>query len=256
MNRIKNYNDYADYVRSEVLKGNRPHNKNELARWRRRGCEDYYEFHHVIPKCCGGDDTEYNLIPLTAREHFLAHYLLLSIYKDTEFEYSLLCAFNIIVQTSKDILVKRRINSKNISKLIEEKHRQQVGRKLGEDFCKKQKYIQSHRSDEWKSNISKSKLGKMNGMSHSKWVNDGKTSKVVDISELENYLSSGWFIGRVSTDMPSTRKKIKCSNGKIYISAVEAAKDTGVSASSICFYLKGKTKSLRNGLHYEYYNRD
>lgn len=40
----------------------------------------YYERHHIIPRCLGGLDTKENLILFTAREHFLAHRLLLEIY--------------------------------------------------------------------------------------------------------------------------------------------------------------------------------
>lgn len=36
----------------------------------------YVEKHHIIPKSEGGADTEDNLISLTAREHFVAHWLL------------------------------------------------------------------------------------------------------------------------------------------------------------------------------------
>lgn len=36
----------------------------------------YYERHHILPKSLGGDDSEENLVLLTAREHYLAHYLL------------------------------------------------------------------------------------------------------------------------------------------------------------------------------------
>lgn len=40
----------------------------------------YYEKHHIIPKClCGTNDKE-NLVNLTAREHFLIHWLLCRIY--------------------------------------------------------------------------------------------------------------------------------------------------------------------------------
>lgn len=38
--------------------------------------EEYYERHHIIPKCMGGRDEEDNLIDLFAREHFIAHKLL------------------------------------------------------------------------------------------------------------------------------------------------------------------------------------
>ena len=33
--------------------------------------EEYYENHHILPKCLGGSDDPQNLIKLTAREHFL-----------------------------------------------------------------------------------------------------------------------------------------------------------------------------------------
>jgi len=36
----------------------------------------YVEKHHIIPKSEGGADTEDNLVALTAREHFVAHWLL------------------------------------------------------------------------------------------------------------------------------------------------------------------------------------
>lgn len=36
----------------------------------------YKERHHIIPKCLGGDNSEDNLVYLTAREHFLIHKLL------------------------------------------------------------------------------------------------------------------------------------------------------------------------------------
>jgi hypothetical protein len=40
----------------------------------------YYEKHHIIPKCLGGSNIKDNLILLTAREHFVAHKLLLLIH--------------------------------------------------------------------------------------------------------------------------------------------------------------------------------
>jgi NUMOD3 motif len=36
----------------------------------------YRERHHVIPSCLGGSDAKSNLVTLTYREHFLAHWLL------------------------------------------------------------------------------------------------------------------------------------------------------------------------------------
>jgi hypothetical protein len=42
----------------------------------------YYEKHHIIPKCLGGSNEKENLISLTAREHFVAHWLLYRIYQN------------------------------------------------------------------------------------------------------------------------------------------------------------------------------
>lgn len=36
----------------------------------------YYENHHIVPKCLGGTNDKENMVLLTAREHFLAHWLL------------------------------------------------------------------------------------------------------------------------------------------------------------------------------------
>jgi len=36
----------------------------------------YVEMHHVIPRCMGGSNLRNNLVPLTAKEHFICHWLL------------------------------------------------------------------------------------------------------------------------------------------------------------------------------------
>lgn len=39
--------------------------------------DSYHEYHHIIPKCLGGSNSNDNLVSLTAKEHFIAHNLLL-----------------------------------------------------------------------------------------------------------------------------------------------------------------------------------
>jgi hypothetical protein len=54
--------------------------------------DEYYEKHHIIPKCLGGSDDKTNLIFLTYREHFLAHLLLTKIHPNHRgINYALLC---------------------------------------------------------------------------------------------------------------------------------------------------------------------
>lgn len=43
--------------------------------------ELYKESHHIIPKCLGGSDDKTNMVKLTARQHYLAHWLLYKIHK-------------------------------------------------------------------------------------------------------------------------------------------------------------------------------
>ena len=40
----------------------------------------YKEIHHIIPQCLGGTDDKDNLVELTAREHYIAHLLLVKMY--------------------------------------------------------------------------------------------------------------------------------------------------------------------------------
>jgi hypothetical protein len=51
---------------------------NIILNAKNRQIEDniYYERHHIIPKCMGGDNSIENLVKLTAREHFIIHWLL------------------------------------------------------------------------------------------------------------------------------------------------------------------------------------
>lgn len=49
--------------------------------------DGYFEIHHIIPRSLGGNDNVDNLIALTAREHFICHYLLAKIYPKDSFEW-------------------------------------------------------------------------------------------------------------------------------------------------------------------------
>ena len=54
---------------------------------------NYYELHHIIPTSMGGKNDNENTILLTAREHFLAHWLLWRIHRNKE----MACAFRYMV---------------------------------------------------------------------------------------------------------------------------------------------------------------
>jgi hypothetical protein len=51
-----------------------------IDRARNRIIEEYTERHHVLPRSLGGTDDASNLVDLTAREHFVCHWLLTKMY--------------------------------------------------------------------------------------------------------------------------------------------------------------------------------
>jgi hypothetical protein len=66
-----------------------------IFRGKNRQLDDcYYEKHHIIPRCMGGDDSIDNLVKLTPEEHYLAHQLLVKIYPDN---YSLVLAASMMI---------------------------------------------------------------------------------------------------------------------------------------------------------------
>lgn len=53
---------------------------NIILRAELRKLSGYKEKHHIIPRCIGGSDNPKNVVELTAREHYVAHQLLVKLY--------------------------------------------------------------------------------------------------------------------------------------------------------------------------------
>lgn len=56
----------------------------------------YSEWHHIHPRSLGGGDEDSNLVELTYREHYLAHWLLTKIYKEGFGRCAMLYAFQLM----------------------------------------------------------------------------------------------------------------------------------------------------------------
>ena len=77
----------------------------------------YFEKHHIQPKSLGGNNNIENLVKLTAREHFICHWLLVKMYnKGTLERNKMLCALWKMQQTP-NTNNKRYINSRAYEKL-------------------------------------------------------------------------------------------------------------------------------------------
>jgi len=73
--------------------------------------EGYTETHHILPRSLGGSDDTENLIKLTAREHFICHYLLSKMFdKETNEWYKMNHAF--MMMKCQSICHKRYFNSR------------------------------------------------------------------------------------------------------------------------------------------------
>lgn len=122
---------------------------------RSKGDKDYYEAHHIIPKCLGGEGatsqwkTHENIVLLTAREHYVCHWLLHEMYPENK---SLCFSFYSMCQYSnKDKKIRPS------SRLIEEMRKKHIDSLLG-------KKRPDH--SEWMKNYASKNKGSFSGINH------------------------------------------------------------------------------------------
>lgn len=49
---------------------------------RKKGDGNHYDKHHIIPRSLGGNNSDENIVLLTPREHYIAHFLLWRIHRN------------------------------------------------------------------------------------------------------------------------------------------------------------------------------
>jgi hypothetical protein len=92
--RLKPYKDFID---------SRPH-------YTRKDKKNLYlEHHHICPRSFNGSDEDWNMIWLTAQDHFISHKLLALAYDGTRYHAEMWRAFNMMVHCKNDIQVYRII---------------------------------------------------------------------------------------------------------------------------------------------------
>jgi hypothetical protein len=72
----------------------------------------YTERHHIIPKCLNGTNDHTNIVRLSAREHFVCHWLLTKMVTNKKEQYQLWNAFSCMLYRKNDVQYRYKISSK------------------------------------------------------------------------------------------------------------------------------------------------
>jgi len=142
--------------------------------------KEYKEEHHIMPKSLGGLDAKYNLVYLTAREHFLCHWLLTKMVDVPKDLLSLNCAFFNMSRISRT--QKRKYNSRQYD--VMKRAASKAAKIRNELYPEKNpfnrrgkeniNYGKTH-SEETKQKISIARK-RNNGAKGKRWYNDGTKS--------------------------------------------------------------------------------
>lgn len=151
--------------------------KKLIKRAQSRILEGYSEKHHIIPKCMGGSDKKTNLVSLTAREHFIAHVLLVKMFPEQK---GLINAVHMMC---------------NFNKLQDRSKNRMYG------------WLRKRHSENAAEEMSKRQKGDKNSQYGTCWIShvEKQISKRIKKSMSDEYLKNGWVKGR-------NIKKIKCLN--------------------------------------------
>ena len=117
----------------------------------------YVEVHHIVPRCIGGSDDKSNLVALSAREHFLAHWLLSRIHsgnKSLAYAWNMMCVGRI--QSSHLYKYAREEVSKARTGVTWGNHTEETKRKMSKS---RKGVLQGPRSEESKEKMRQAKLG-------------------------------------------------------------------------------------------------
>ena len=147
--------------------------------WTKKSASCYTEEHHILPKSIGGGDERENRVELTAREHYIAHWLLYKIHRNQK----MACAWN---ATTMDRDGARKLTSRQFERArivanenMKGENHPLFGKKLSEE--RKKAIGDFHRgkkmSDETRRKMSKSTVGFKHTEESKKKMGDAQRGK-------------------------------------------------------------------------------
>lgn len=207
--------------------------ENKYSRWyfslmekaKTRTLKGYIEKHHVLPHSMGGERKAYNLVKLTAREHFIAHCLLARCVTQPYVSKMWNAVWMMRVNPSTQ---QRYVNSRQIelarievAKFISKLH---TGKTFNHKESTKEK-LKAARATQIISKESYEKQAKT--LSTLVWMNDGVRSYRVKPEMVQGKLNDGLTEGRLMDFMTEDYKKQRSIKASKQWAAVKATGHTG-----------------------------
>ena len=141
--------------------------------------DGYTENHHITPKSLGGDNSSGNLVKLTAREHFVCHWLLTKMVENTKHRYQMWNAFSCMLYRENVSQERYKVTSKIFENIKKEgakiksvkysgSNNPMFGKTHSEEAVDKirKTHLGKKRTEQACKNISLSRLGKSKSESH------------------------------------------------------------------------------------------
>ena len=185
---------------------------NIIAQAKSRTTTGYTENHHIIPRSLGGSDDADNLVVLTAREHFLCHWLLTKMTEGQSYHKMMHALWGMCNWKSKRTAKRHKPSSRTYQRI-----REQAIITLREASLKQDKSHLKGREITWADKISKTLKGRKPTAERNAKVSDALTGRKRSKTECEA-ISKG-LKGR---DPWWSRIRMSCVICKEEISAVGA----------------------------------
>ena len=192
---------------------------------------EYYEKHHIIPKCLGGSDDKSNLINLFAEEHFIAHKLLAQENPDN---INLARAYNIMAFSKNQYQQGKRYELTPEEYAEARIHFSNTMKKYYENKTNHPCYG-THISEERKQLISR--VNKGNKYCVGRILSEETKKKIGDANrnpteETRAKMSASQKIAKAGAKNNRAKKVIRLSDGKIYDYGKQAAKENNINYST------------------------
>lgn len=191
---------------------------------------EYYEKHHILPKSLGGSNDETNLVKLTAREHFICHWLLVKMYEKGSVERKKMLFAFWRMKSNPDNNGKRYINSRAY-----ETFRMEFAQAVG-DLTRS------------------SQLGELNSQYGKKWFTNYETGESRSFFEKPNekWIEGRWLFNGQTSELKFKVKSIQRIKTKVShkfrsFKLINKVKQTELETMNMWDdYHSGNYKSLRD----------